>query len=344
MMAIRARKFPTRTHRIHVMWLSRCYKAVWLIGTVLIFLSWFRVVDSQIGWIGFWIALAASMISRVRIGGETKYSRLQQEIDQLDRVIAAGEGKLPENLLERGLAKYEARRFEDAMIDIDAALDKGFEPASFALFHRGCVNHHLRRNEEAIADFTEAIRLGPEDRHFEHIYYWRADAYLHQAQYQQAISDYDDGLRLCPASAELLGARGTARQLTGDYSGAIDDFEHAMQLDPQNSQANNGIAVILAGCPLADLRDGPKAVEHATRACEASSWRDWRTLSVLAAAYAEAGDFHRAVRYARKALRLAPVEEQDKRQSRLAQFLRYEPYRTSVEESQIDYQMRLNLQ
>jgi tetratricopeptide (TPR) repeat protein len=291
--------------------LHRFLKAGWIIGAVLIALSWIRVVDSQIGWIGFWIACGASLISRVRFGGETEYSRLQREIAELDHTIAVGTGTLSENLLHRGITKYEAARFEDAIIDIDAALDKGVTHASSAMSYRGSANHNLRHFDEAIADYTEAIESASEAD--ERIYHLRAFTYFQLAQFEQAINDYDDAIGLSPNSVELLDAQAMSRYVSGDFRGAVIDYESVLQLDPQHYPANHGLAAILACCPSGDLRDGVKAVEHAARACDASSWRDWKTLSVLAAACAEAGDFRRAVKYARKSCRLALAEEKDER-------------------------------
>ena len=56
---------------------------------------------------------------------------------------------------------------------------------------------------------------------------------------------------------------------------------------PVAERDGNDLAWLLATAPDARFRDGPRAVEHATRACELSGWRDAAALDTLAAAYAE---------------------------------------------------------
>ncbi|EMI16491.1 hypothetical protein RMSM_06585 [Rhodopirellula maiorica SM1] len=57
------------------------------------------------------------------------------------------------------------------------------------------------------------------------------------------------------------------------------------------------------------------------------NWDDWVAVSVLGAAYSEAGDFDRALKYARMALELAPAHEKPERSKRIAQFRNHEPFR-----------------
>ncbi len=76
-----------------------------------------------------------------------------------------------------------------------------------------------------------------------------------------------------------------------------------LDTDPNNGEALNNIAWILATNPDASLRDGPEAVRLAERALAAG--RDDDRISImdtLAAAYAEAGDFDKATATARQAL------------------------------------------
>jgi hypothetical protein len=66
--------------------------------------------------------------------------------------------------------------------------------------------------------------------------------------------------------------------------------------------AYGNFAWILATCPEGKVRDGKRAIQMATKACELTDWKSGRELSILAAAYAENGQFDEAVRYQTKAL------------------------------------------
>ena len=52
--------------------------------------------------------------------------------------------------------------------------------------------------EQAIQDFDEAIRLNPQDAH---AYYSRGRAYVRLGQYEQGIQDYNDSIPLNPQDA-----------------------------------------------------------------------------------------------------------------------------------------------
>jgi serine/threonine-protein kinase len=76
--------------------------------------------------------------------------------------------------------------------------------------------------------------------------------------------------------------------------------------------------MLLATCPLPEIRHGSHAVTLAQRACELSGGKDAACLDSLAAALAESGDFEEAVRREQEAVRLAPDDSsRSQYQSRL---------------------------
>ena len=87
------------------------------------------------------------------------------------------------------------------------------------------------------------------------------------------------------------GNLGPALYREGKFEGAAAHFAEAARLNPRDGNAYNNHAMIMAACPDAKYRDGKKAVEAATRACELTQWKKPDFLDTLAAAYAEAGDF-----------------------------------------------------
>ena len=61
-----------------------------------------------------------------------------------------------------------------------------------------------------------------------------------------------------------------------------------------------------ATCPEEKHRNGQQAVEYATKACELTAWKNAPYLGTLAAAYAEAGDFAKAVQFLDKSDAIDP--------------------------------------
>jgi len=83
--------------------------------------------------------------------------------------------------------------------------------------------------DKAIADFTEAIRL---DSTNVAAYLDRGLAYEEQGQYQEAISDFDLALRHAPNHALAHLYRGNCWLALDDFDQAIHDYTQAIQLQP----------------------------------------------------------------------------------------------------------------
>ena len=61
----------------------------------------------------------------------------------------------------------------------------------------------------------------------------RASVYIRKSQFDRAIADFDEAIRLDPADAMALFGRGFARVGRGDLDGAISDYTAGVRLDPK---------------------------------------------------------------------------------------------------------------
>lgn len=258
--------------------------------------------------------------------------------------------------IARGLAYRELRDYDKAIADYSQALR--IEPKSLSAYlNRGSVWSKKGEYDKAIEDFTEAIRLDPkyagaysnrgaawQDKgdHDKAIanyneairldpkdavaYYNRAHAWQSKGDFDQAISDYSKALQLDRKFVAAFHNRGQASARKGKYEEAIADYDEAIRVDPRYARAYNARAWIWATCPEARLRDGKRAIESATRACELDAAQIPNCVGTLAAAYAEAGDFDNAVKWQLRAIALAPNSVKSEHQTRLELFRSRRPY------------------
>ena len=144
----------------------------------------------------------------------------------------------------------------------------------------------------------------------------------------EAEAHFAEAIRLDPGNVQAHYNLGLAFSHIGKYEAARAQYAEAIRLQPGDPKAYNASAMIMAACPEAKFRDGKRAVQFATRACELTQWKNPIIIDTLAAAQAEAGDFDTAVKSQKKAIELLTDEQQkaDYR-SRLALYQAKKPYR-----------------
>ncbi|PYK83546.1 MAG: hypothetical protein DME41_06015 [Verrucomicrobia bacterium] len=94
----------------------------------------------------------------------------------------------------------------------------------------------------------------------------------------------------------------------GDVRGGIEQWEISLQLSPDDGNALNNLAWVLATYPTDTIRDGKRAVELAAKATTLPGGNVPIVIRTLAAAYAEAGDFSKAIETGQRALDLATAQ------------------------------------
>jgi hypothetical protein len=115
----------------------------------------------------------------------------------------------------------------------------------------------------------------------------------------------------------------------GLFADAMEICRQSILLDAKDDWSYNQIAWIKATCPEASLRDGKEAVSAASKACELTEWKNFDWIDTLAAAYAETGDFKRAVQFEEQALRtgIPPESDQKEMRERLSLYKQSRPFR-----------------
>ncbi|MBS0263778.1 MAG: tetratricopeptide repeat protein [Planctomycetes bacterium] len=220
--------------------------------------------------------------------------------------------------------------------DPASAPEKPSQPAKLnpkhavSFYKRGLTRQARGDVDRALDDFNQAIRFDPQ---YAPAYFARGTIRQNKGEYDKAIADYDEALRLDPQQAAARAQRGIAWHQLGRYEKAIADLKEAIQQDAKHVTAHYSLAWLLATCPDARYRDGKRAVELATTACELSDWKSPPGILALAGASAECGDFDNAVKWQTEFLRLCPEGERKKWDFLLDLYKSRQPFRGAREES-----------
>jgi tetratricopeptide (TPR) repeat protein len=155
---------------------------------------------------------------------------------------------------------------------------------------------------EAEPHFLAAIRLKPSDPVAHKRF---ADALSQQGRDREAIVQLQ--VALCLSAKPDIQTRLDLAGLlfhTGNARQAADQFRKVLSVNPDLPEALNNLAWLLATSSDGTIRNGAEAVRDAERACRLTTFKRTEMISTLAAAYAEAGRYSKAVTTAEMAVRL----------------------------------------
>ncbi len=221
---------------------------------------------------------------------------------------------------------FRGKRYAEAEAHFTEALR--LNPGSTDIHNNlGTVLSRQKRYAEAEAHFTEALLLDPG---FVAAHFNLGLVHAEQGKDEAAVAHYAEAVRRHPGYVGAHHNLGNVLCRLGKYDAAAAQYAEAIRLDPGYAEAYNASAMLMAACPEAKFREGKKAVQFATRACELTKGKEPRFFNTLAAAQAESGDFDAAVKSQVRAIELLADERQkDDYRSRLMLYQARRPYRAA---------------
>jgi len=157
------------------------------------------------------------------------------------------------------------------------------------------------RKEEGVAHLQEVLRLGPASPEVFINLGWTL---FELGRAEESLACLREALRLQPDYPEAHNNLGSVLFQQGRVEEAIRHMEKSVELQPSNWNTRQNLALMLVASPEAGLRNGARAVQLALQVNEANGGRNPASLYILAAAYAEAGEYAKGLQTAQKALPL----------------------------------------
>jgi tetratricopeptide (TPR) repeat protein len=187
------------------------------------------------------------------------------------------------------------------------------------------------KKAEAFLHIEKALKIRPESAEVDSF----RQFLLKQDQLNKTAQKYEQILKSRPNDPDAHNAIGEVFLWQGKYEESITHFSEAIRLKADWASPMNNLAFLLATHPDRDIRDVDKAVSLAEQAADLTNHENVEVLDTLAAAYASAGQFDKAVINAQKALDLSVASGKTKMSEeikmRLNLYKQGKPYRIIID-------------
>jgi tetratricopeptide (TPR) repeat protein len=226
--------------------------------------------------------------------------RLDDAIEQYNLALKS-DPKYAHAYNNLGLVLAMQGKVDEAIGDFQKAIEVDSEYAAA----EGNLGHALEEKErfdEAIEHLTRALVIGPDSAEVQKNL---GLALAERGQVDDSIPHFERAIALSPRMAEAHAYLGTVLIMKGNRMEARAEWRVALQSDPDNVRVLNDLSWLLSTAPEPALRSGAEAVRLASHGEELTHGQDPMLLGTLAAAYAEAGDFDKAIATEQRALNVA---------------------------------------
>lgn len=152
--------------------------------------------------------------------------------------VAQAQGNKEANRLAREGADASKNQDWDKAVDLlrkASSLDRKYAPdLAIAYQGRGYAAAKNQQFQEAIQDYTEALKLKSNDPR---IYEQRAAVEMKMYDYDKALADYSELIKLKPNEVRYLNYRAYVYEVRNDLKNSMADTEKVLKLDSNNQEA-----------------------------------------------------------------------------------------------------------
>ncbi|MGD0786538.1 MAG: tetratricopeptide repeat protein [Terracidiphilus sp.] len=230
----------------------------------------------------------------------TAQGRMDEAVDHYRQAIES-DPKYSHAYNNLGLAQAMQGKIDEAIGDFRKAveLDPSYASAEGNLGHALLEKDNV---DEAISHLKRALELGQGTAE---VHTNLGIGLAQKGQIDEAIPHFESALQLSRDNVDSHYYLGMVLVMKGRGAEGLAHWRLALRKEPDNLQALNDAAWLLATSSDAALRNGSEAVSLAEHAVQLTSGHEPALLGTLAAAYAEAGEFDKAVELEQRATDLA---------------------------------------
>jgi tetratricopeptide (TPR) repeat protein/serine/threonine protein kinase len=174
----------------------------------------------------------------------TRLARFREAESDYSKALAL-DPNFVEAWYNRGWVYNEVHQYEKAEADYTQAISRKPLNVDY-LLARGIVRcDHLKQYDNAIKDFTEAIRL---KKDLADAWYDLGWAYTEQGKYENAVANFSQAIALAPNYFKARMNRGVIYcDHLRQYDKAIEDFSKSVEIEPKNAMAHYNLGRALRG-------------------------------------------------------------------------------------------------
>ena len=156
---------------------------------------------------------------------------------QLSEAQATKDTKEANKLARDGAEASKNQEWEKAvdLLRKATALDHKYAPNLAAVFQqRAYAAATNQQFQDAINDYGEAIKISPEDAR---IYEQRAAVEMKLNDMDKALADYSEAIKIKPNEVRYYGYRSYIYEVKGNIKNSMADTDKVLKLDPKNQEA-----------------------------------------------------------------------------------------------------------